>query len=85
MAVSQWPVRLTSIAIVLFAVGFAGRLAFAFPRTIGIQLYCYGSGLLVLLVLWMRAANMGPRGILAFVGWLMLAILCGIAILTSGQ
>ena len=83
MVNSPWPVRLTSIAIVLFALGFAGRFGFEYPGTIGIQFVFYGAGLFVLLVLWMRAADMGPRGILAFVGWLMIAALCGFAILTS--
>ncbi len=83
MANSPWPVRLASIAIVLFAFVFAGRFGFEYPRTIGIQIVFYGAGLFVLFILWMRAADMGPRGILAFVGWLTIAVLCGFAILTS--
>ena len=85
--------RLWVPAIILFAGGFGSRLMldatpgdpFArFGAAFGIQVLAYGAGLALLAWCWLRSSDVGTRGILGCLGWLILAAAASIAIITSG-
>lgn len=86
--IRAWPV-----AVVLFVGGFGSRLVldvtpgdpFArFGAAACIQILAYGTGLIVLAVWWLRSSDVGPRGMLGCIGWLVLAAASVLAVVTTG-
>lgn len=79
-------------ALVLFAGGLGCRLVLdatpgdpvaRFMSAATIQGLAYGAGLALLAWWWLRSADVGPRGMLGCLGWLALAAVSAVAIITS--
>ncbi|MCZ2342130.1 MAG: hypothetical protein LC104_10095 [Bacteroidales bacterium] len=86
-------VRPWVVAAALFAAGVIGRVVLEatagdpvarFMYAVTIQGLAYGTGLLMLAGWWLRAADVGPRGGLGCAGWLALAAVALVAIVSSG-
>ena len=86
-------VREWVLALLLFAGGFGCRLVLdatpgdpiaRFGAAAGIQVLAYGAGLALLAWWWLRAANVGARGMLGCFGWLILAAASAVAVISSG-
>lgn len=90
MAEAPRRVRLWLVAVALFGAGLGGRVvlhattdpALSYPTAVGLQAVFYGAGLVVVFVS-LGAVEDRVRGLLGCFGLIVLALVCGLMLVSS--